>query len=714
MMKAGADSRSSHLHPNSGEGSGDPISKENALAALEKIRQSQTFAGAERLIQFLDYIVTAVLQGQGSGLKETVIGVGLYHRDPGYDPKQDSIVRTQASRLRERLEEYYREEGAQDAIRIRLSKGSYAPVFVVQEPTGPETVTTDGAVESSSGVASHFPGSVRSTGLRAALGAAAVGIALVAAHWLLFPPALEVTGYTRLTHDGKPKWLVGTDGVRLFIGTGNFSAPGLAQVAATGGETAQILDPAGGLLPLGLSPAGDKLLLSEYDPGNLWSLDLISGSRHRLGQAVGPEAAWSPDGKTLAFCRDTSIWLAASDGTGSRRLATIPSRRLYGPQWSPDGSKLRVSVWETIPETSSIWEVQVAGGATRRLLPERRSPPNEPRGRWFADGSYYVFESAGQIWALKDASLFEKLSRPVQITNNPMRLRTPLPSPDGKKLFVVGQTERGALIRYDSASGQWQTWLSGISAEYVAISRDRNWIAYVTYPEGHLWRCRRDGSAKMRLSDPSLQIGRPEWSPDGTRIAAYGKSEQSPVLQTYIFYTDGSPPQVLSELPGRLHHPSWFPDGKRIVVHTDQYPRPMEVQVRDLETGKLGTIAGSQDTYSPVVSPDGKQMVAIRRHPISLVLHNFETGQWKELARVTGGFPNWSHDGRYIYFLQFPTVPAILRIRVSDGAMEIVARLDNIQLTGYLGCWLGLTDDDSPLVLRDFGTQDVYALDLKQ
>ena len=62
------------------------------------MRDSRTFANSEKLFQFLEFVVLATLRGEDPGLKETSIGVGLYQRDPTYDPKRDSIVRTQATR----------------------------------------------------------------------------------------------------------------------------------------------------------------------------------------------------------------------------------------------------------------------------------------------------------------------------------------------------------------------------------------------------------------------------------------------------------------------------------------------------------------------------------------------------------------------------------------------------------------------------------------
>jgi len=96
---------------------------------------------------------------------------------------------------------------------------------------------------------------------------------------------------------------------------------------------------------------------------------------------------------------------------------------------------------------------------------------------------------------------------------------------------------------------------------------------------------------------------------------------------------------------------------------------------------------------------------------LSLVLFDFQTGKWSELMKGNLGFPNWSGDGRYIYLLQTPDNPAVLRVQVSERKVERVADLKSLSITGYLGGWLGLAPDDSPLLLRDAGSQDIYALD---
>jgi hypothetical protein len=74
------------------------------------------------------------------------------------------------------------------------------------------------------------------------------------------------------------------------------------------------------------------------------------------------------------------------------------------------------------------------------------------------------------------------------------------------------------------------------------------------------------------------------------------------------------------------------------------------------------------------------------------------------------GFPSWSKNGQSIYFLRYPENPAVLRISISDRKLEQVADLRGFVPTGWWGIWLGLDPEDSPLMLRDAGTQDVYSL----
>lgn len=88
------------------------VTDEAIRAQLEKVITSATFRGAQRAIRLLQFLVGQSLAGHASTLKEFTLGVEGLGRGPSFDPRTDSIVRVEASRLRNRLELYYAKEGA--------------------------------------------------------------------------------------------------------------------------------------------------------------------------------------------------------------------------------------------------------------------------------------------------------------------------------------------------------------------------------------------------------------------------------------------------------------------------------------------------------------------------------------------------------------------------------------------------------------------------
>lgn len=101
--------------------------------AVERLCRSRTISGCTRLTQLLAFVVASTLRGESAYLKETTIGVYVFGRDPDYDPKVDTIVRSQAWRLRAKLRKYYASEGANDPVIIDIPIGHYVPVFRLRE-----------------------------------------------------------------------------------------------------------------------------------------------------------------------------------------------------------------------------------------------------------------------------------------------------------------------------------------------------------------------------------------------------------------------------------------------------------------------------------------------------------------------------------------------------------------------------------------------------
>ena len=114
---------------------------------LARIVRSEPFAQSERLMRFLHFTVEAALAGRADTLKEYAIGTRVYDRPPGYAPARDSIVRTEARRLRAKLAQYYAAAGRSDPVEISYRPGSYAPHVCHRRPPidPPGTVCDDHA-----------------------------------------------------------------------------------------------------------------------------------------------------------------------------------------------------------------------------------------------------------------------------------------------------------------------------------------------------------------------------------------------------------------------------------------------------------------------------------------------------------------------------------------------------------------------------------------
>ncbi len=337
-----------------------------------------------------------------------------------------------------------------------------------------------------------------------------VMLAVVAYTWLRPVPEPQVANYVQLTHDGLQKSLIGSDGSRLFLTILDSGVEETAAVPITGGEATRIALPGPTMFPVDLSPDGSSFLVVEGSgypaTGPLWSLPVLGDSPRRLGDAAGHVAAWSEDGKLLAFGKGVDVYLAKGDGTETRKLATMKNL-VSGLAISPDGSRVQVETEEIsqsgtslVVGERSIWEVPTNGLERTALIPEWQNT-NECCGRWTADGRYFVFQSEGQIWTLPGERRFlQKRAKPIQLTSSPMQLQSPLPSKDGKKLFVVGMTFRGELTSFDVKTGKPSLFLGGISADWVDASRDGKQVVYVSYPQGDLWKSNADGANRSPRS----------------------------------------------------------------------------------------------------------------------------------------------------------------------------------------------------------------------
>ena len=163
--------------------------------------------------------------------------------------------------------------------------------------------------------------------------------------------------------------------------------------------------------------------------------------------------------------------------------------------------------------------------------------------------------------------------------------------------------------------------------------------------------------------------------------------------------------------PRQQLDPNWSPDGSEIVFSNESNDPSSAIHVLDVASRHVSDLPDSQGLYSPRWSPDGRYISAFSADSSRLLLFDFQTKKWAELANGSLGWLNWSHDGQYVYVLDTRGRNAVVRIRISDHKTEQVVDLKNFAAAGRYGGCLTLAPDDSPLLLRDTGTQDVYSVD---
>ncbi len=559
---------------------------------------------------------------------------------------------------------------------------------------------------------------------------AALAGLLAAAFWLSRPfPRPQVTRMVQLTHDGQAKsGPLLSDGSRIYFGEGNYPSFERTQVSVHGGEVA----PAAAIslpqaFPLDISPDGSEFLLTQVTTtafvAPLWIAPALAGSPRRVGNLMvnldvpTPTAAWSPDMQRIAFARGDDLYIASPDGTDAKKLVSLPGHG-FAVHWSPDGLHLVMTVEDTKTYANSLWELRADGTNLHQLLPGWNNPPAECCGVWTPDGRYLVFEATRNgltaLWALPQKTGPFRLAahQPIQLTTGPMDMLSPVQSRDGSRISTVGIQRRGKLARYDAQSKNFVPYLGGASIEDVDFSKNGKWIAYKSLPGGCLWRSKADGSSKLQLTFPPLQVLLPRWSPDGKQIAFVGlKSGES--TKIYVVPADGGEPErVLPQDTAEEHDPVWSPDGNRLAISKNpsvevRSPQERQIEIVDLKTRQVATVTGSEDLYSPRWSPDGRYLVAMPHDSTRLTLFDFKSQKWQELVKMAIGCPSWSRDSKYIYFNDLNNT-GFYRARVSDGKVEQVASLAGINVETV---WTGLAPDDSPMIVLDTSIDEIYAVD---
>ena len=237
-------------------------------------------------------------------------------------------------------------------------------------------------------------------------------------------------------------------------------------------------------------------------------------------------------------------------------------------------------------------------------------------------------------------------------------------------------------------------------------------------PKAPFWRSKIDCTERVQLTFPPLFVLMPRWSPDATRIAFTGK-EPGKALAVYVISAEGGNPERPFPEGRGTANPTWSSDGNSFVFARFSPNEPSDVGTQDLAildvgTHAISTVPGSRELWWPNWSPDGRHIIAVPPAGERLMIFDVNTQKWTELARIGAGYYEWTRNGDYVYFIGVPPggqPSGIFRVQISDRHLEEVFSLKDVRQAPGWGEWVGLAPDDSPLLARDTGTQDVYALD---
>jgi Tol biopolymer transport system component len=254
----------------------------------------------------------------------------------------------------------------------------------------------------------------------------------------------------------------------------------------------------------------------------------------------------------------------------------------------------------------------------------------------------------------------------------------------------------------------------------VSFSQDGKSVAYVAFPEGTLWRADRDGSHRVQLAQPPDYAGNPRWSP-GSKEILFGTASPNGRNSIHRISTeDGTPLWFPSDSSTDMYDACWSLDGTKVLYDTgptaEFTPEKQVLRIVDLRTRQTTIVPGSEGKWSPRWSPDGRYIAAFffGQNQAKLPVLDLATGQWRTI-QVNGemAYLSFSHDSRFIYFLRYGREQGVFRVPVAGGRERRVVDMTDWHLAGSFGPSMSLDPTDTPLVLRDMSSDDIYALTLE-
>lgn len=658
-------------------------------AQVERLAASAEFARADRMVQFLRYVVDKTLEGNTVALRERQIGISVFERPQGWDPKLDNIVRSEARRLRGKLEAYAASSDPDETVRITMPTGGYGVQF--------EELSTQVAP---AGQPPEDP-----------LGQPAAGSPILPQR-----PSGQVAGKRAWFYLAGVVCLLSV----LFV---------VLQHRSEARDDEYNIEPFSSEAGLQFSPVispDNKTIAFVWNGGgdqfDIYSKSVGSPELQRLTHDPRPSIhpAWSPDGKQLAFLREAGAELPLSGTVGEAQLIVLntvthrerlirrmqdslgtwgPSNPLAGCQtlsWSPHGDQIMltdssagehglISISTLTGEQKTIsrpggtdqdcysrlspdgktiafvrlishavgylYTVEVNGNHLNRLTQEVK----DLRGvGWTPDGSHLVLASKERgAYQLRVISVQGGESKPLPAAT--ASAADPSVSPNGKFVVFVENRENWNIWRLPLKGdeiGTPQRFLASTGQNHSpSFSPDGRTIAFVSDRSGNpeIWLCDTDGQQLRQLTHfGGPWLGTIRWSPDSSSVVFDARPKgHSAIFRMAV--NQGTPELVEDQPPFEVRRPSWSRDGRYIYFDTTRGGAP-EIWRRDLKTNQDQVIALAGFMIG-IESPDGKRLFYQENEQLHVWVSDPDGGSPRQLSQVSPTPDlDWTPVGTSIYF----------------------------------------------------------------
>jgi Tol biopolymer transport system component len=520
---------------------------------LSRLLASRQFADSPRLSRFLAYIVERTLADETDQMKEYAIGLAVFDRPADFDPRLDTIVRVQASKLRSRLNDYYLFQGSSSPVRIRLPRGSYIPAFEY------------GNVEAVPPLAGGPAALPRWAGFRFwGIAAAAVAVTFSAG----FLSAVKL-------RPNPPR----TDTLRFLLSTpSEYQSFQQTQV----------------------SPDGRKLVstvVRKAEAGTaIYLHNLESGAGAQLpGTKDGSAPYWSPDRRQIVFTRASRLY-RLDIGRGGEPVLVGPGESTWGFDWNPNGVILIGG------SPGPVRQVSLSGGdpAAVTIIDKPLTAHSFPR--FLPGGNRFLYlarnETPGDS-AIYAGSLDGKLKKRILQSDTKGLFVSRPDSPAGKGYILFGRGGELLAQPFDGnrleVNGAPRPLTGGIPQSPYGLSpfsASSSILSYATEFDvpGQLTWFDRTGNVVGELG-PAADLGDPVISPDGSRVAFDQAEASNRDIWTIETRRSEKPTRITFD-PEVDHTPVWSPDSRRIAFESHRNPPGLYVTAAEGGAAESLMLAG--------------------------------------------------------------------------------------------------------------------------